>query len=85
MTYHSYNNILETLKFCVGDLRLTPLIKISHVVHSKFYSGRKEYFFVEGGGGGVGAWIRSIWLRIGTHGVWPAVSIMIRDYIFRCL
>ena len=38
VTNHSKNNIPETVKFGVGDLRDMPLIKKSHVAYSQFFS-----------------------------------------------
>jgi hypothetical protein len=62
------------VKFGVGDVRVMPLSKKSHVVDSNFSESRK----------GIGWGTGLIWLNIGTHGVWPPVTVMVCGHIFRC-
>jgi hypothetical protein len=63
------------VKFSVRDLRVMPLIKKSHVVYSKF-SSRFENKLERG------TWNLLIWLMIGTHAVWPPVTVMILGKMF---
>ena len=66
------------MKFVVGDLRVMPLIKKSHVVYCKFPSLFE--IIVKGCWGGMGPIDLP---KDRERGAWSSVLVMIRGNIFR--